>query len=469
MTEDRHCKDVGVTEPCACTDGRQGEQLCTTDGTLGSCDCGSVGGAPSTDSGGSTSGQAGSRAGSGNSEARAGDGAGGSGTSVTEEGGVGTSGATETSDGNIGGADNGAGAAGAGAEAGGGPCGVGDAQGCRCADYVLGHRDCESGSFGACNCRVTTPEPAAAGCVPKTEICNQVDDDCDGLVDEHFVCRDSTVKNTRPYSRGVYLKASTSSTCGSDVAQRFWPTLDQNHVNGLDCSNEYWFADFDDRLYRQLGTRVYRKNSVGETKLSVPPCGSRFGFDQEGVVYYVCGHDLLRGDGEILTGSIASAVAVLNDGRTIVTRRGPVATTQYVVLDRDGNELVRFPPYGMFSGSVGIAPLASSTAGDAAYVAINRTYVETVTQVSEVMVYEIDPDSVFRLVRRVVVPSLPIRQLVISDGTVFVLSTGGATNITAYHPDNTNSVVWHSADSPFFNLPSFGELMAGPLTPVLDP
>jgi hypothetical protein len=352
---------------------------------------------------------------------------------------------------------------------------VGDIQGCRCDDQVLGRRDCESGAFGDCNCQAFVQDVVKPGCVVNPEVCNQVDDDCDGVVDEQFACPDASVKNTQPFERAVYLGGNVSSQCGSNVLQRFWPTLAPNYVGGLSCSSDWFvFPEFDDGLYYELGG-VYRKTTANQgTKLPTPSCSplsdNSFGFDAEGTLHYLCSGILRRGDGDVIAGSVDGLAAVLADGRVIVTRGGPTFDSQFVVLARDGSELARFPPAGMFSGRVRPSTASVSTVGNTAYVGLTRSLQPNGQGPLEILVYAVDEDSTFRMVRRLATPTSFASFIVLSDGTVLARSYSGAdNNVMAYLPNNTSTLAWRSTDTPAFQTINDYTLVVGPLTPNLDP
>lgn len=446
-----------------------GSQVCEADLTLGSCDCG-----PPVPSGGTGGAAGGTRATAGKAGASEGGSAAHAGSEPVAGESTGEAGAP-MGPGGAAGTPNATGEGGTGDEGGGGPCGLGDVQGCRCDDQVLGHRDCVSGAFGDCNCQAFVPDVVMPGCVSKPEVCNQLDDDCDGVVDEQFACPDASVKNTQPFGRGVYLGGHTSSQCGSSLLQRFWPTLAPNYVGGLSCSvSQLSFPEFDEGLYF-VSAGVYRKTSAPTpTKLPTPACFAlsmqSIGFDGAGTLHYACAGILRRGDGEVLTGSVGNIVAVLSDGRVIVTRGGPTSDSQFVVLGRDGSELARFPPYGMFSGRVSPAPASASTAGNRAYVGLTRSFQQNGQGPLEILVYAVDEDSTFRMVRRLAMPSSFGSYVVVSDGTVFAYSLPTVNrNVTAYLPNDTTKVAWKDTDTPAFQTGNDRTLLVGPLNPNLDP
>lgn len=456
----RRCAEPGVATPCACTDGRTGLQICADDGVLGSCECRPVDAA----------------GGGGQSTAGGDDGVLDGGGMSGESAALGGAGAADGGAGFEAGGWASAGASGeGGVDDGGSPCTLGDVQGCRCDDDVVGRRECDNGSFGACNCQVLSTEEPAVGCEPKSESCNELDDDCDGSVDEHFVCSDDSVRHAVPFERAVYLDGSTSpGACSAVVLQRFWPTLAASYIPGAGCNtNQLLFPEFDDGLYYGAGSLFRRTSSPPDAKLSTPWCSSfsglSFGFDGQGLLHYACGGILYRGDGEIITGSINNVVAVLADGRVVVTRRGWWANTQYVVLSPSGAEIVRFPYEGMFSGDVSPVSASATTAGNTAYLGLVRTYDDGATERTEVLVYMVDTDSALRLVRRLPVPALGTF-LVVSDGTVFVRSVSGVNQtVTAYLPDHTSKIVWRTTDTPAVKPHASRLLLAGPIEPVFEP
>jgi len=85
-----------------------------------------------------------------------------------------------------------------------------------------GHEDCEGGGTQPCmtTCGSSGTEPCvacawAAACNPPAELCNGVDDDCDGETDEDFSCADASVEGMWTI-RGA---TADTTTCGDALAQ----------------------------------------------------------------------------------------------------------------------------------------------------------------------------------------------------------------------------------------------------------
>jgi hypothetical protein len=358
------------------------------------------------------------------------------------------------------------GSAGSGGTTSGGPCRAGDIAGCRCPDDALGYRTCEGAAFSACVCAGSTGTGGSGSCVPTTEICNQIDDDCNGAADDHFACPDDTVENTKPFSRGVYLQGRLSSQCTDSVLLRFWPTLAGTPLRGFGCyTNWYLFRKSDEVLFYSDGGRPHQ-NGTGSSweddlRLETPPCssgGSRFGFDEARTLHYTCADLLYRGDGELIAGSVDGIVGVLDDGRIIVLRDGPSFTPQFVVLSPQGRELVRFPPPGLFTGTLAVLPRATTLDGNAAYLALSRDYGNP--RVREYIAYALDEDSNFRLVRRLVLADTFQAALLVPDGTFFFRRIDSV--VSAYFANNTSQIVWSAAASPGIDTINTFEFHVGP-------
>jgi hypothetical protein len=299
-----------------------------------------------------------------------------------------------------------------------------------------------------------------------------MDDDCNGVADDHFACPDDSVANTRTFSRAVYFDGSTSSTCTDRVLQRFWPTVGTIPIGGFRCSSDWFlFRKSDEVLFYSEFGRPYL-NGTGSTaeddvQLATPPCsldgGSRFGFDQEKTLHYQC-TDLVYRGGEIIAGSIErnGIVGVLDDGRIIVLREGLSLSPYFVVLSPRGRELVRFPPPGLFTGTLTALPRATTLDGNSAYLALSREYGNP--RVREYVAYALDEGSDFRLVRRLLLADTIQTVLIIPDGTFFFrrYDATAAYVISAHFADNTSQVVWRAADTPAIGAGNTLELYVGP-------
>jgi hypothetical protein len=95
-----------------------------------------------------------------------------------------------------------------------GPSGTAGIGACR-----TGTQTCSAGAFGACVGQV----------VPTTEVCNGVDDDCDGIIDDGF-CRIGGIC----YNNGQVNPGTTCQTCVA-AANAPSPTTWTNVTNGTAC------------------------------------------------------------------------------------------------------------------------------------------------------------------------------------------------------------------------------------------
>ena len=255
------------------------------------------------------------------------------------------------------------------------------------------------------------------------------------------------------------------------MLQRFWPTLG-TPLRGFGCSTDFWlFRKSDEVLFYSDAGRPNR-NGTGtgaddDVELPTPPCslngGTRFGFDDAKTLHYQCGDLLYRGDGELIAGSIDrnGIVGVLDDGRIVVLREGLSINPYYIVLNPQGRELMRFPPAGLFTGTLVALPRATTLDGNTAYLALRRDY----GGVREYVAYALDESSNFRLVRRLVLADAVYATHIVPDGTFFFSrydSSNGGYVISAYLANNTNQIVWRAADSPGIDTTNIFEFVVGP-------
>ena len=117
----------------------------------------------------------------------------------------------------------------------------------------VGLRFCDAGAFGDCDGQI----------LPGTEVCNGLDDDCDGLVDDGFTIavyfRDADGDGfgdiTDPGLRTCNRPASSVTVTGdcNDANPDIKPSATENPGDDIDANcdgNELCFADFDDDGYR---------------------------------------------------------------------------------------------------------------------------------------------------------------------------------------------------------------------------
>lgn len=447
--ESQRCEPIGKSERCECDDGRSGAQVCQPDGTISACVCTGLANAGGADSA-TTPPLAEAGAAVAGSTAQGGSGA----ASAAGESGVGGEG-------------------GFAGEAVGGACNAADVAGCRCPDQLPSYRLCENENFGKCHCGPGSDPVGEVGagdgtCIPSQELCDQLDNDCDGQVDEGFPCPDDTVHNTATPARAAYVVAGASSTqCGEQSLLQVWPVFDGDPIKVNECDAQaYYFRRTDEAIFYSAWpfSGIWRASSGADPiAQSTPGCdgddvGQTFGFDGAGVLHYRCRDVLYRGDGQIVAGSIGVIAGVLDDGRTIVTRAGDAGGTQLAVVDDSGQELSRFPPpdFYMSGPAHEFYPYTSSATveGNSAYVGLGRRYTLAGEQSrSEVVVYKLDEESIWRFVRRVEMDiggvSVPV---VFADGTVVSLeedldSPGYNSRVVAHLPDNTTKVVWQESEA----------------------
>jgi hypothetical protein len=320
---------------------------------------------------------------------------------------------------------------------------------------------CDAG-VGACR-RVGTMVCAPTGtgttcsvapAPPAVEACNGTDDDCDARVDEGEICPDTTVRNTVPFTRGIWYTHSTS-TCGRQQLLQLWPRFDTSFTHsGFDCYANWWiFRPSDDAVFYAATFRgIYQHSSTTPpgTVLSTPPCepGGPFGFDATNRLYYQCGMSLRRNAGELLSTDISRLLVVMADGRTLVQRGSTLA-----VLGSDGGTLATYDPAATYAGRLTLLPLSGSVSGDDGLIAYAR---ELTGSPSELVVLRVDASNVFRQVRRIPMTGgigVGTSLLVISDGSVFVMERDPATTfdyqVRRYAPDGTNAVIWREAETTF--------------------
>jgi hypothetical protein len=356
-----------------------------------------------------------------------------------------------------------------------GECGLGDVAGCRCDGIVPGYRICQDGDFGECKC----PEDGQGGaggatnsdCVPDPEWCDGVDNDCNGVVDDHFACHDDAVHDTftKPYAGGIYLTGIGLDGGGSARAlQQFWPRLSPAYLHEFDAyADKFRFRRSDGELFYSATFSGVMHATPGKDTPDVSLCGGTgglvrpgFDFSSENTLYYQCQSSLFRGNEQLVADGIDVIAGVFDDGRSLVTRRLDSESYVYSVIASDGEELNRFPPAEFYTGRLQVVPYGSSFDGDVAYTLLIRTYDQVTT---ELLLYAIDEQSIFRLVRRRIVPSLGFTQLALSDGRIFV---SDAAFVRAYLPDNSERVEYRATEGILVRAEttlSRAQLVPGPL------
>lgn len=432
------CSPTGLSAACACPDGRTGAQRCEQDGSFAECQCTGGGGLGES-----------------------------AGASPMANGAAGAPGGH-------GGMTGIAGAAGA-EDVPNDDCDLGDVAGCACAGES-GQRFCVDGSFGACLCQ----EPAAgAGGEGGTggasadvscndgSACDLADSDCRRA---RLACPNDRVAHALPFHGGVYFEGTLSEgNSERNAVAQVWPKARSSYFTGFGTyGRRCVFRPTDDALlYHDLVRGIVLNGSSPTTEDDVvqltPPCGDRvgedFGFDGSDQLHYRCDNALRRGNGELIARGVAILAGVIGDGRSVVVPEAPSAA--YAVLAVDGTELGRLYPADSFAGHITLLPLASTTRASTAYVAFLRQYEAG----AEVVVYVIDEESRFRLLRRAPVNGVGSAQLVVSDGTFFVReydpTSSGDERVYAYLPDGSRRVVWREAETLYVRAHGQGGLLQG--------
>lgn len=291
--------------------------------------------------------------------------------------------------------------------------------------------------------------------------------------------------NTVPFLGGVYFVGQWAND--ADGLQRFWPTRAANYYAGFQDSPEFFaFRPTDNQLFYSYfphGIRIDDSATGPDTHVATPPClledatspdeqiTPPFGFDGQGTLYYMCGVDLRRGDGELVT-TPAALRGVLADGRAVMLledANGDPNTLRYGAIARDGTVLsdlrLPFPPF--------YEPLNVTVQGNDAFVLLSRIeYRSDMTRYNaELVGYRLDAQSRWLFVRSVPIDLEGLwTQIMISDGTILMydFEENGTSplsgRVIAFPPDGTQRVAWRQSDSPglYFLTP---KLVVGPAEP----
>ena len=293
--------------------------------------------------------------------------------------------------------------------------------------------------------------------------------------------------NTVPFVGGVYFVGQWPGV--EPGLQRFWPTRATNYYAGFEDSPDFFaFRPTDNQLfysYYPYGIRIDDSATGPDTRVATPPCvpvdangmlndsvNAPFGFDGQGTLYYMCGVDLRRGNGELVQ-TPSALIGVLADGRAVVLiedANNDPNTIGFAAIARDGTvlsdlRLTAPPGYQVLTDSVTVQ-------GNDAFVLLSRTayHSDMTPYIAEFVGYRLDPQSRWLFVRSVPVDLYGLwTQIMISDGTILmydleVETAGSFARVTAFPPDGTKRVAWRQADSPgvWTTIP---KLIVGPAEP----
>jgi hypothetical protein len=302
------------------------------------------------------------------------------------------------------------------------------------------------------------------------ETCDSLDNDCDGLKDEGYVCPDETVHYIVPFTRGVYLQGTTDDTqCGNDALQQFWPVLDDYYYEGFDCDAEWYLFRRTDNQIFYSANGIFQNTATGDdpdTPLGTTPCGDtagdQFDFDADNDFHYQCSDTIRRG-GTLVSSPITRVIGVLDDGRIIATRNAAFPLdSQFVVFDAGGTLVSAFPEADSIAGTA-IPGRAAVVMGNAAYLTLTRTY----DSQDAIMVFRLDATSAFQFVRQVTVDDFGTSVIASPEGTVLVRRVDPDASpfeqIIAYMADGTDFVVWSEADAETVTSGNGSQLLPGPL------
>jgi hypothetical protein len=280
--------------------------------------------------------------------------------------------------------------------------------------------------------------------------------------------------STIPFSGGVYMAATSyGSSCSGLSLERFWPTRATVYYCGFDQLG-YWFQfrPTDDQLFYQDDGTGLLMDVAGwtDTLVPSPPCGNTIArviaFDGQGRLYYQCSNQVFRGNGELVADNVQLLAGVLGDGRVIVTRLTQTSSLRFEVVGPGGTNLSALDAEGMLGGIASAFPTATTTVGNDGFVMVQKL---NDPAPPEVVVYHLDAQSRFSLVRRFVVADIATWTLVISDGTVFMREQAAPDtsdiHIIAYPPTSNWPVeIWREGDSPVLHsLGGTSQMLLGPL------
>jgi hypothetical protein len=300
-------------------------------------------------------------------------------------------------------------------------CAIGDRIECDCNTSDRGFRFCQPDSrdYGACTClsriwpEISEQQEPEPGCSPEREICDQRDNDCDGRVDERYVCPDDGLSFSDAFPDSVYFIGAVrlGGCTGGPILQPIWPEWSSIAYTGFPClASDFFFTPSDGTLYFYDHPRRLVRDGPGN--------------DDEPV----------RHPYDVQVPSRHALVGVLEDGRFVTAAYGHPGD-DYFVFDASGHELARLNPQGDFEGRLSLLLHAWTISGNRAYVAYRREW-SAPDRHFEILVFRLSEHSQWDLARRVAVKQ-PFCLIVLADGTVICPGESSQLDLVARLPDGT--------------------------------